>query len=68
MFPNFFPCVYLAKEFICKHNAKHATAEIQSANQRKQNVGPECEYTLKDFKNAKNEIHKIYLFLVYQFY
>ena len=24
--------------------------------------------TLKDLKNAKTEIHKIYLFLVYQFY
>ena len=24
--------------------------------------------TLKDFKNAKNEIHKIHKFLVYQFY
>ena len=28
----------------------------------------EIKHTLKDFKNAKIEIHKIHLFLVYQFH
>ena len=31
-------------------------------------VNAESLFTLKDFKNVKNEIHKIYSFLVYQFY